>query len=129
MIAVLLFLACSSEAPTSAEPPEEVAAPAEEQKEAPKKKGKAGKAAWVGEWTMDGKVLTTSKAGEVKLMQDDEVVASGTLEGKGKKRTAALDGCGGTFEISGVGGDVEVSLEGPECPVEFAGTYTPKKTE
>jgi len=124
MLTILLFLACSSEAPAPAEPePIEAPAPAKEKaRKAPKQK--VGKAAWVGDWVLDDKILATGKDGEVRFMQDGDVVMSGTLEGKGRKRTAALDGCGAKLELSGVGGDVSVSLDGPECPIEFAGTYT-----
>ena len=128
MLTLLVLLACgNTEAPVPAPEP----APAEQPAaDAPKKaknkapREKVTKAAWVGDWVMDDKILSAGNDGELKLMQDGDVVMSGTLEGKGRKRTAALSGCGADLRLSGVGGDITMKLDGPECPIEFAGTYT-----
>ncbi len=69
-------------------------------------------------------ILSTDPAGELRLMEGGEVVMSGTLEGEGLTRTAALQGCGATLTLAGVGGDLTMALDGPECPVSFIGTYT-----
>ncbi len=116
MLITLLLLACSSEPNVDATP-----TPEEQPVEAPKQK--VTKAAWVGDWVMGDKILTADKKQQLKFMQDGSVVSQGTLEGKGLKRTAAMDGCGAKLKLSEVGGDITVTLSGPECPIEFAGTY------
>ncbi len=117
MLTILFVLACGSD-PAPPAPPAE-APPA---KEAPAKRP-VTKAAWVGDWVMADKILSTNKKGKMRLMQDGEVVMMGPMEGKGLKRTAPLDGCGATLELSEVGGDITLGLSGPECPVDFIGTY------
>lgn len=121
MIAVLLLACSGSEAPSTEAPAVEPppAAPAEAPPAAPA----ISPAAWVGDWVMGDKILATDDAGEVKLMQDGEVVMSGPMEGEGLKRTAPLSGCGADLTLSGVGGDITLALDGPECPVDFIGTY------
>jgi len=125
---LLLLLACGGE--TTAEPDEtpDAEVPAEAPADAPKKKKKSGKSAvpksaWVGDWVKGDMILSTTKSGDVKLMQDGDVVMTGPMEGKGLKRTAPLDGCGATMKLSEVGGDITLGLNGPECPVDFIGTY------
>ena len=80
-------------------------------------------AAWIGDWVMGERILTTDGAGQLQLMQGGEVVMSGPMSGDGLQRSAPLDGCGATLKLSGVGGDITVELSGPECAIEFAGTY------
>ena len=121
MIAVLMLACSGSEAPAVETPPPAppVVAPVEKPPAAPV----VSAAAWVGDWVMGDKILATDNAGEVKLMQDGDVVMSGPMEGEGLTRSAPLDGCGADLSLSEVGGDITVALNGPECPVEFAGTY------
>lgn len=124
MLTLLFLLACSADIEpevTTPPPAAPAPAPAEDSK---REKTKVPKAAWVGDWVMGDKILATDDKGEMKLMQDGDVVMMGTLEGKGLRRTAALDGCGAKLKLSGVGGDITVVLDGPECAVDFAGTYT-----
>ena len=128
MLTLLVLLACgTTEAPEPAPEPAPVEEPAAKKPKKAKNKApkeKVTKAAWVGDWVKDDKILSAGKDAELKLMQDGEVVMSGTLEGKGKKRTAALSGCGADLKLSGVGGDITMKLDGPECPIDFIGTYT-----
>jgi len=122
---ILLLLACGTavEATPEPVPPE----PVEEAAPAPAKKPKVTNAAWEGTWAKDQLLITTVKKGKkmrVKLLMDGEVLKAGELEGKGLKRTAAIEGCGATLKLSDVGGDLSVDLDGPECPIDFIGTFT-----
>ena len=80
-------------------------------------------AAWIGVWVMGDRILTTDAAGQVKLMQDGEVVMSGPMGGEGLHRSAPLDGCGADLSLSEIGGDITLELDGPECAAAFAGSY------
>lgn len=104
-----------SETPPAKEAPA-VEAPAEKTPAVPD-------AAWVGDWVMGDRILSTTQEGEMKLMQDGEVVMSGPLGGEGLTRTAPLDGCGADLKLSEVGGDITLALDGPECPINFIGVY------
>lgn len=87
---------------------------------------RADTSCWLDDWHTEGRATMDIgiKGGKkwVQLLLDGDVVQEGKLEGARAKRTAAMDGCGGTFVVQDDGA-IEVTLDGPECAIEAAGTY------
>lgn len=80
---------------------------------------------FIGGWTKGEERARIERKGErltLTLLQGGDAHHTGTLEGKGGTRTAALDGCGATVRFIG-NASITVALDGPECAIELAGTY------
>lgn len=81
-------------------------------------------APWFGTYTVGSHHVRVLQGGEglfVELAMGDEVVKRGPLVGEGATRTAALDGCGGTFTVDDA--HLKLTLDGPECPVAMENRY------